>query len=163
MRINLATFVFIVFITGCAPAISQQARDRVTLRAEFSDILKDPQRLKGEVVLLGGKVITTTPYERGTELVILQLPLKAGLRPGTKATSEGRFLVQAGEFMDPAVYASDRLVTLVGEIAGVESRPLGQTVYHYPKLTLIEMKLWPEEEVSREPRFHFGFGVGTHF
>jgi outer membrane lipoprotein len=163
MRISLAIFILSVFLAGCAPAISQQARDRVTVTADFSDILKDPQRLKGEVVLLGGKIITTTPQEGGTELVVLQLPLEIGMRPGTRATSKGRFLIQTTEFLDPAVYASDRLVTLVGEIIGDETRPLGQTVYRYPELTLIEMKLWPEEEVYREPRFHFGFGVGTHF
>lgn len=164
MRTSLSILILIAFLTGCAPAISQQARDRVTLKLPFGDILKDPQRLKGEVVLLGGKIIATTPHERGTELIVLQLPLEIGMRPGTKANSEGRFLVQAAEFLDPAVYAPDRLVTLVGEIRGVQTRPLGQTVYRYPELTLIEMKLWPEEEeVPREPRFHFGFGVGTHF
>ncbi|MEJ2639589.1 MAG: Slp family lipoprotein [Desulfosarcinaceae bacterium] len=163
MRTSLSIFILIAFLTGCAPAISQQARDRVTLKIPFSDLLKDPQRLKGEVVLLGGKIITTTPNEQGTELVVLQLPLEIGMRPGTKSTSEGRFLVQTDEFLDPAVFAPDRRVTLVGEIQGVETRPLGQTVYRYPELTLIEMKLWPEEDIYREPRFHFGFGVGTHF
>jgi outer membrane lipoprotein len=163
MRIGLSSFILIAFLTGCAPAISQQARDRVTLNVAFSDILKDPQRLKGEVVLLGGKIIATTPQDRGTEVVVLQLPLGGGMRPGRRATSEGRFLVQTTKFLDPAVYAPDRLVTLVGEIQGVETRPLGQTVYHYPELNLIEIKLWPEEGVSNEPRFHFGFGVGTHF
>jgi outer membrane lipoprotein len=163
MRSGLTIFVLIVLLTGCASAISQQAQDRVTLKLPFGDILKDPQRLKGETVLLGGKIIVTTPHDRGTELVVLQLPLEIGMRPGTKATSEGRFLVQTTEFLDPAVYSPDRLVTLVGEIRGVQTRPLGQTVYRYPELILIEMKLWPEEEVYREPRFHFGFGVGTHF
>jgi outer membrane lipoprotein len=150
-------------LTGCAPAISQQAQDRVTLEIGFDELRKDPQRLKDEVVLLGGKIITTTPHDQGTELVVLQLPLQIGKRPNSKGTSQGRFLVQTPEFFDPAVYAPDRLVTLVGEIQGVESRPLGQTVYRYPELALIEMKLWPEEEIDREPRFHFGFGVGTHF
>jgi outer membrane lipoprotein len=150
-------------LVGCASAISQQSRDQVTLEAAFSDIIKNPQSLAGEVVLLGGKIIATTPHDRGTELVVLQLPLDVGSRPKTSSQSEGRFLVQAADFMDPAVYAPDRYITLVGKISGVEERPLGQTVYRYPELALIEIKLWPEEVPRSEPRFQFGFGMGTRF
>jgi outer membrane lipoprotein len=150
-------------LAGCASAISQQARDQVTLEMAFSDIIKDPQPLVGEVVLLGGRLIATTPHDRGTELVVLQLPLEMGLRPKSSGQSEGRFLVQAADFMDPAVYAPDRYITLVGKINGVEERPLGQTVYRYPELALIEIKLWSEEVPHSEPRFQFGFGMGTRF
>ncbi|MDJ0781198.1 MAG: Slp family lipoprotein [Desulfosarcinaceae bacterium] len=163
MRPYLVTLSLIALIIGCAPAISQQARDQVTLEIPFSELLRDPARLAGEVVLIGGKIIATRPLDRGTELVLLQLPLEIGQRPNARKTSEGRYLVQADEFLDPAVYAAERLVTIVAKIRGVAARPLGKTVYRYPELDLIELKLWPAEPVYREPRFQFGIGVGTHF
>lgn len=148
---------------GCAGPLSQAARDQVTLGLAFGEILAAPQRYVGEVVALGGRIIATTPHEGYTQLVVLQLPFEAGMRPKADGRSDGRFLVTSADFLDPAVYAPDRLVTLVGKIQGVQERPLGQTRYHYPELDLIELKLWPVEEVYREPRFQFGFGVGTHF
>jgi outer membrane lipoprotein len=150
-------------LNGCTAALSQEARDQVTLEGAFGDIVIDPRRYVGEVVALGGRIIATTPHDGHTELMVLQLPLEVGLRPRSDGSSEGRFLVQTEEFLDPAVYAPDRMITLVGKIQGLQERPLGQTRYNYPELSLIEMKLWPKEEVHREPRFQFGFGVGTHF
>lgn len=162
--LSLVNAICLVWVlSGCAAALSQEARDQVTLDTAFGKVIKSPQRYVGEVMLLGGRVITATPHEGHTELVVLQLPLEAGLRPKSEGQSEGRFLVQTPDFLDPAIYAPDRLITLVGKIQGVEERPLGQTRYHYPELTLIEIKLWPEAEVNQEPRFHFGIGVGTHF
>jgi outer membrane lipoprotein len=150
-------------LNGCAAALSQEARDQVTLDMAFGEIIKDPQRYTGEVVALGGRIITTTPRDGLTELVVLQLPLEAGWRPKLEGQSKGRFLVQTTDFLDPAVYAPHRLITLVGKLKGVQVRPLGETHYHYPELSLIEMKLWPEEKTRQEPRFQFGIGVGTHF
>lgn len=155
--------ILIGVLAGCAGAISRQARDRVTLEAPFGEILRDPQALAGEVVALGGRLITTTPHDQGTELVVLQLPMEVGLRPQPDGRSEGRFLVQSADFMDPAVYAPGRYITLVGTIRGAQERPLGQTVYRYPELTLMECKLWPEVPPHGEPRFQFGFGFGTRF
>ena len=161
---SLVIAVFLIWVlVGCATALSQEARDQVTLDTAFGNVIKAPQRYVGEVMLLGGRVITATPHDGHTELVVLQLPLEVGLRPKSEGRSEGRFLVQSSDFLDPAIYAPDRLITLVGRIQGVEERPLGQTRYHYPELALVEIKLWPEAEVNQEPRFHFGIGVGTHF
>jgi starvation-inducible outer membrane lipoprotein len=55
----------------------------------FSDIIKDPQPLVGEVVLLGGRLIATTPHDRGTELVVLQLPLEMAYGPSPAVSPRG--------------------------------------------------------------------------
>lgn len=153
---------FIMFVTGCATGISQQSRLKVTYTGTFSKLQKTPDVYDGEVVMFGGKILETKVSSTLSELTVLQLAIGNSGRPVNLDQSHGRFLVQSEQLLDPAIYQKGMLLSVVGILKGSRVRAIGGFDYAYPLLEAIEIKLWPKE-VQTQPRFHFGFGVGTTF
>ncbi len=153
---------FIMLVMGCATGISRQSLSKVTYAGTFSDLQKTPDAYKGEVIMLGGKILETNISSTLSELTVLQLALGNNGQPVNLDQSDGRFLVQSKQFLDPAIYQKGMLLTIVGTFKGSKVRAIGGFDYAYPLVEPIEIKLWPKE-MQTGPRFHFGFGVGTTF
>ena len=128
----------------------------------FSKLQKTPDVYDGEVVMFGGKILETKVSSTLSELTVLQLAIGNSGRPVNLDQSHGRFLVQSEQLLDPAIYQKGMLLSVVGILKGSRVRAIGGFDYAYPLLEAIEIKLWPKE-VQTQPRFHFGFGVGTTF
>ena len=153
---------FIMLVMGCAAGISQQSRSKVTYTGTFSALQKTPDAYKGEVIMLGGRIIEAKTSSPLSELFVLQLALTASGRPDISDQSGGRFIVQSKQLFDPAIYQKDILLTVVGTLKGSKVLPIGGFKYAYPLVEPIEIKLWPKEMQTR-PMIHFGIGVGTSF
>jgi outer membrane lipoprotein len=155
--------VFVVFLViGCASGISKQARSQVTISDSFKVLLADPDKYMGETVLLGGKILETLATSDSSEITVLELSLSQQGRLADGVKSQGRYLVRSDQFLDPAIYKKDTLLTVVGKINGKEDRKIGDFDYLYPIVEKIEIKLWPPG-YQPAPRFHFGFGIGKTF
>lgn len=153
---------FIMLMMGCAVGISRQSRSKVTYKGSFSSLQKTPDVYKGEVVMLGGRIIETKTSSPLSELTILQLALGSGGWPVDPDQSQGRFIVQTKQILDPAVYQKDMLITVVGTLKGSKVLSIGGFDYTYPLVEPIEIKLWPKGMQTR-PMVHIGIGVGTSF
>ena len=153
---------FIMFLLGCATGISRQSRAKVTYTGTFSELQKTPDVFKDEIIMLGGKILEANVSSTLSQLTVLQLALGNNGRPVNVDQSHGRFIVESKQFLDPAIYQKGMLLTLVGKLKGSEVRVIGGFDYVYPLLEPIEIKLWAME-ILTQPRFHFGFGVGTTF
>jgi outer membrane lipoprotein len=149
-------------LTACAGGISKQARSQVTYFDTFSQLQQEPERYRGETVMLGGKIVDVQIASGETTLVVLQLELAGNTRPADSDTSQGRFLVKSDQFIDPALYPLGTQITVVGHLTGSEIRNIGQMPYRYPVVDIIEIKKWAPNS-GAGPRFHFGIGVGTRF
>jgi len=159
----IALTIFLFFLVmGCAAGISQQARSKVTYTGSFSALQKTPDAYKGEVVMLGGRIIEAKASSPLSEITVLQLAIGTSDRPKNSDKSEGRFIVQSKQLLDPAIYEKDMLVTVVGTLKGSKVLPIGDLDYTYPIVKPIEIKLWPKG-MQTQPVFHFGIGVGTTF
>ncbi|MEJ2656235.1 MAG: Slp family lipoprotein [Desulfobacterales bacterium] len=152
----------IIILAGCAAGISQQARSKVTYTGTFSALQKTPNLYKGEVVMLGGRIIEVQTSSSLTELTVLQLALDTSGRPVNPDQSGGRFIIQSKKFLDPALYQKNMLLTVVGTLKGSKVLPIGGFDYAYPLVEPIEIKVWPKG-VRTSPVIHFGIGVGTSF
>jgi len=153
---------FAVFLLGCAAGISQQARSMVTYKGSFTDLQKSSEDHKGEVVMLGGRIIETKTSPPFSELIVLQLALGTSGRPVNSDQSEGRFIVQTREILDPEIYQKDMRIAVVGKLIGSKVLSIGNFEYTYPVVEPMEIKLWPKGTQNR-PTVHFGVGVGTSF
>lgn len=152
-----------LLLAGCASGISPNAKAQVTITDSFSALQAQPDRYEGETVLLGGRILEVSPSSAATELIVLELPLDWQDRPKGRENSQGRFLVQAAEFLDPALFKPGALLTVVGTLKGAENRTIGGFSYRHPRLVPTEIKLWPATPDRSSPAFHFGVGVGTYF
>ena len=105
-------------ITGCAPVFPRELTDRVDRRISFKELQSDPEKFKGDWVMLGGAIVSSKNIKAGTLIEVLQEPLDDEGRPLDTDRTEGRFLVQSDRFLDSAVYHPGRLITFIGEVVG---------------------------------------------
>ena len=147
-------------VAGCAPVISQEALKEVDQGLRFEQVLENPDAYKGKMVLLGGEIIKTENFPDRTVIIVLQRSLGYRKKPISEGASKGRFIVSAPGFLDPAIYRPQRRITVVGVITGKEVRPLGEIEYAYPIISKKELHIWPSGGSPKEPRVHFGIGVG---
>jgi outer membrane lipoprotein len=159
---KLIGIVLLLLLLGCAAGISPKVRSQVTYAGTFSDVQKAPDKYIGKIVIFGGKILNTQASPSASELTVLHLRTDSRDRPKDGDQSEGRYLIQSDQFLDPAIYKKEALLTVVGRITGSEVRAIGAFDYVHPKLKAIEIKLWPEA-VRNYPRFHIGIGVGKTF
>ena len=80
-----------------------------------------------------------------TEIELLARPLDSGDAPERSDGSPGRFLARTPHFLDPAVYARGRRITVLGTVTGSEERQVGELPYRYPVVAAERIKLWPKE------------------
>lgn len=140
----LAILIGLAFIaTGCAPVISKGLRAQVDKEIRFEEVIQNPDAYQGKVVLWGGVIIGAKNQKEGTLIEILQKPTGMDGRPKDVDLSAGRFLAIYDGYLDVAIYAQGREVTVAGEIMGKRGLPLGEIEYTYPLLSVKEIHLWP--------------------
>jgi outer membrane lipoprotein len=173
------TFPFLVFIfmlSACAsniPIEIQQDANDITIDAVRSNF----ERYKGQYVRWGGTIIGVENNESDSWIEIVGKQLNSYGKPKYSDHSLGRFLVRVEGFVDPAIYKTDRVLTVYGV---VESRVVRQIDEHPYTYTLIEAEkhyLWREYNRYRHYAYyypyyypyryyypyHFGFHFGHHF
>lgn len=159
-----AVFCFIsaIFLfAGCAPVIHQQTLDTVDRNISFKTLQADPAPYTGARVLFGGQIVSVENRADATYVEVMQQPLDSRLRPKTSGESEGRFFAVFNGFKDPAIYAPNRLLTVVGSVKGSEVRPLGMMQYRYPLIEPVESYLWPVRHEASNTGFSIGLGFGV--
>ena len=136
------------FCAGCStpyqstlpPALAEHIEHSLT----FPQLKESPDSFKGKLVILGGQVLAAKRLKDSTRLTILQLPLMNEQEPTTELTqSQGRFIAEQQDFLDPATVPSGSRITLVGEVSGSVSQSLDETIYNYPTLIIKHFKVWP--------------------
>ncbi len=151
--------VFFFFLTGiCAGCSTPYKNSLPPDMAEHIDpllmfprIKEDPDSFKGKLVILGGQVLAAKRLPDLTQLTILQLPLINEQEPTTELTeSEGRFIAEQQQFLDPATVPPGSRITLVGELSGSVQQSLDETIYTYPTLLIKQFKVWP----AYSPDYH---------
>ena len=118
----LGLLLLAVFVGGCATAFPESVMRTVDTRITADELLRDPAAHKGARVILGGDVLAVQPRPGLTEIELLARRLRGDDSPERSDRSPGRALLHTPEFLDPAVYAPGRRITVVGQVAGVEER-----------------------------------------
>jgi outer membrane lipoprotein len=129
---------------GCAHTISEGVRRQADTTVSFMQLRTDPEAYKGRMVILGGQILQTQNVQEGTLLEVLQKPLDASERPLLTDYTEGRFMVLCSTYLDAAVYAKGREITVAGHVLGTRTGPVGEVQYTYPLIDCLELHLWPQ-------------------
>ncbi|MBN4054285.1 Slp family lipoprotein [Nitrospira defluvii] len=150
--------MFFLSLNACAygpKVISEELRAGITPGVTFRRVIQNPKGAIGSTVLWGGTIIETTPDQDGTRIEVLQKSLGRGDRPLETDESGGRFFVEAqGVFLDPAVYANGREVTIVGQITEERVALIGELEYRYPSVVSSHIHLWEERTTYRRSDFY---------
>lgn len=113
----------------------------------------DPERYAEETVRWGGRIVDIENAAGETRMMVLARTLDGRGRPGD-GDGGGRFLARFDGFLDPAEYGPGREVTVVGEVAGVATREVGEYPYRYPVVAARRHVLWAEPEALPPPRYY---------
>jgi outer membrane lipoprotein len=158
IAVQAALFLFFM-LDSCTSIQKRPNQQESYEKISFSEIFRSPEQHRGKVVRLGGVILDVVHKEEGSTLEILEKPLNWRGRPKPGDDSGGRFIAVFGEFLDKAIYRVDRQVTIIGEITGMKTAPIGETTYNYPLLSGREIQLWKDKGYFDRPRLHIGIGV----
>lgn len=151
--------ILIAFLlTGCAASPFGPLADGTVERTP-EQVLAAPDST-GDRVIWGGRIVGLVNRRDRTEIEVLALPLGPGDRPRRQAEGGSRFVIYREGFLEPFHWSPGRFVTVLGRVAGVESRSVGAFELAHPVIEAEALELWPEEPNSS--RVGFGFGVGIH-
>lgn len=145
MRPQCFILILLILIASCAPFPKEVTQD-VTEDITFAEVLKTPDAFKGRTVIWGGVIVETLPRADETLVIVRQTALDLSKQPKDLDKSEGRFLVRYKGFLDPAIYAKDRELTIVGTISGRDERAVGEYRYRYPVLDARALRLWEKRD-----------------
>ncbi len=148
-RFGIVLFPFFIMFCGCVTMMDLGEFNSVDRNITLREVVNNPENYVGKLVLWGGKILKVTNKKEGTLIEVLQLPLDRNGRPRDIDKSAGRFLVLQAGYLDAAIYRKGRLITVVGEVQGVKSKPLDEIQYDYPFLIARKLHLWktPSEEL----------------
>lgn len=120
-----------------------------------------PQLATGRQVLWGGVILKTVNLKDRTQVEVLAYPLDSNERPKIDSVPLGRFIFEKPGYLEPASYASQRQITVVGKVAGTLSGKVGDSPYNFPLVTAGQHTLWPRYRGDIRSDIHIGIGVGS--
>lgn len=141
----------VAVLAGCTPVFTKDALRRVDPSVSFAALRANPNAYLGRYLILGGVIAKVTNTSQGAEIEVVQFRLNSERRPVESLDSGGRFLATTKGFLDPQIYKAGRLISLVGQVTGEVSRPLGGIEYRYPVLKIFEFHIWVPERMRYSP------------
>jgi outer membrane lipoprotein len=127
---------------GCAHAISGSLRTQAEPPLPFTQLRANPEAYKDRTVILGGEILGTDNLRNGTHIEVLQKPLDRAEAPRLTDNTGGRFMALCNDYLDPAVYAPGRRITVAGHVLGAYTGKVGEVEYLYPLISCLETRLW---------------------
>jgi outer membrane lipoprotein len=153
----------VIGMAGCAYPISKEWRQLARKDLAFSAVLQDATLHVGSIVIWGGVIVSTENDRNGADVIVLETPLDSSEMPEAAESSQGRFIARSSIFLDPAVYAPGRKITVAGEITGKTARQIGQRDYNYPVIAIKQIYLWPIRILLYYSRPHYYWEDGNYY
>lgn len=164
----MKTLIFLIavfFLTACASRIPQNISQTPTPNLALSEVITQIDAQKNKPVRWGGSILTVINHSNDTEIEILAKELGSSGKPNdTDDNTLGRFLARVDGFVDPAVYAKGRMLTIYGLVESVLSREIGEKPYAYPVIKAQTIYLWPRETENVYPDYYpYGYWPGYYY
>jgi outer membrane lipoprotein len=157
----LFIWLYILTLAACATnsdthsVFNTEAIDQTILP---NQVIENIESARGERMLWGGMIISSTNLEGGTQLEVLAYPLDDEQKPDIEQPSLGRILVETDQYLESIDFAPIRLITASGNVADPKTGHVGSSEYIYPVLAVDQIHLWTNQEENFGPRVNFGFG-----
>src|SRR5690242_3419334 len=145
-------------LSACV-GLPSAVRDVPVKDVSYSEASEHPNSYKDVAVRWGGVIIDVDNEENFTLVQVLSYPLNFYGRPQLTKPSEGRFVIKSSEFLDPAVYAKDREITVAGALEGDIQRMIGKKAVQLPLISSTAIYLWP---VYQNGPYGYGYSFGGY-
>jgi outer membrane lipoprotein len=140
---NAVALLLFLALVGCASNVPRPIREAPSENIPLAQALQNPEKLRAVAVRWGGVITSVENRRDETWIEIVERPLDADGTPRNTDQSAGRFLARVDGFLDPAIFAPKRLVTIAGSLDGNNTRTIGEHPYTYPVVHVEHIYLWP--------------------
>jgi starvation-inducible outer membrane lipoprotein len=128
----------VILAVGCGPAISTGLQQEADPRVSFAELAAHPDRYRGRLEILGGEVMSVTPWGAGSLLAVDQRPLDARLYP-IGAASGGTFVVRSETWLNSNIYVPKSKVVVAGVVEGEQD---GRLLLQARQVTFLAPPTW---------------------
>jgi outer membrane lipoprotein len=141
---NPVILLVLIFLAGCQSRVPFEIRESPPGSPSVAMVQQDIKSYLGKRVRWGGVIVSVENRPNDTWLEIVSKELDDKGRPVESDVSLGRFFARTEGFLDPAVYKTERAVTVYGTVEELASRTIGERPYAYPVVKADKLYLWPE-------------------
>lgn len=143
-KLTLFIAVSGLWLLGCqSKPVLPVSNPNITVSLVQSAV-QDEDAFIGKDITWGGLILETKNMKDRSELTIMSKKLKTSTRPIASDRSQGRFIARVNGFLDPALYAKGREISIHGTIKSREIRKVDDYNYTYPVVDVTAYHLWPE-------------------
>jgi len=135
------SFLLLLACTGLPPAVEHAP----AVQLDYDQVTRDISQYQGTPVRWGGVIIDVENDEDSSLIQVVFHPLDFSGRPQLRKTGQGRFVIKSAEFLDPAVYAKDKEITVAGVLSEKIERTVGKRLIHVPLVMANALYLWPTD------------------
>lgn len=137
---SIILLVIFVLLGGCAAyGPTEETRP---VGPPLKEVRGNPDAYSGALVRWGGSIARVENRRDETWIEIVEYPLDDSDYPQPSNASEGRFIARIPGFLDPAIYAEGRLITVTGALESTIQRPIGEYPYTFPVVAADRYQLW---------------------
>ncbi|MEJ2345568.1 MAG: Slp family lipoprotein [Gammaproteobacteria bacterium] len=143
---------------GCAGNIPKEIRTPPPGNPPLQAVRAEPQRFTGVHVRWGGTIAEVQNRRHDTWVEVVARDLENSGRPIEDSRALGRFLVKIRGFVDPAVLAKGKALTVSGVVEGMVTKPIGDYPYRFPVVGAQTYYLWeplPKYSPSDYPPWYY--------
>ncbi len=139
-----------MLLTACASQVPDAIRIAPNSEVSISAVQHSPKTYIDMQVRWGGDIISVENRPDETWIEVLARPLDYAGEPNSDATGKGRFLARINGFLDPAIYAPKREITIRGQLESTIVRHIGKHPYRFPLIRVQTHYLWPKQPETDE-------------
>lgn len=157
---RLALLLLGVAVLAACSTVPKEIRIEPPGNPLLVEVRADVERYIGTETRWGGTIIAVENEAVETRIEIVARDLYRNGRPLAGDRSLGRFLALMPGFVDPAVYAEGRDITITGVIIGSEPGMIGEHEYSWPLVRVHHHLLWPSRADMRRdypPRYFYHY------
>lgn len=136
----------LLILPACATQVPKIIKEAPAEDVSLTRIQTHPDKHIGKMVRWGGSIISTQNLKNKTELTILAKPLDTYGEPVEGDRSYGRFIAVLDNFLDPAIYAAGRSITIYGRFEKLLDKKIDNFPYRYPLVNIQHLYLWEVPE-----------------
>ena len=143
-----------VFLGGCASQVPEAVRQQTGEPLSVVQVQAAVEAARGKRVRWGGEILAVYNRERHTDVVVLRRGLFNDGEPRPDGGEAKRFVARIEGFLEPAAYAAQQRLTVVGTVTGLLNLPVGEYDYPHPVVRVENFHRWPKYEPPQEPLWY---------
>ncbi|MGZ8947088.1 MAG: Slp family lipoprotein [Methylococcaceae bacterium] len=147
--------LLISLVLSACSTLPPAIEDAPEFDVSYNQAVQNINNFKEAPVRWGGVIVEVENEQTRSFLQVLYYPLNSYGRPVLDDDGNpGRFVVESAEFLDPAIYAKDNLITVAGKLKGDIERTIGKKTMRLPLIAASVIHQWR----NIDPYGYYGYG-----